>query len=452
MKLPAPQSLGLTAVHGRAGQKARRSAVQAGGASRPEYGLSMRFDVTVAAGAGLAQPLGQWSGCSGLGLQLKVDEYLPGGRYESNERFPDRVTYGQVTLERAMDAASSDALQKWLKHVIANWVSSDEVGAEANPGTTVTITMLSNGIEWKPIYQWTLHNAVPVSWSGPSLSAKGGDVAIEKLTLAYTGLDGSKPGANPAGAAAQAKSGKGAGAKPTGNDGKLKLGLLESSDVNAKVKAGEEIEFRYNPQKVTVEKSVKSDSKKIVGTNREDQITDLGRLIVKLSDLRVEGVADVQRTVSKLFRWLDVSADIEASGSSAGSAAKPMLSYIKVTMGGAAAGKATTGADDALINYRQTLRSVNVTYTRFTPAGVPNRAVVSLTMQEADTPKGGTNPTSGSRESGRAHTVTAGDSLPSIAKDAYGRPSEWRKIADENGIDDPLRVRNGRSLLLPGVA
>ena len=47
------------------------------------------------------------------------------------------------------------------------------------------------------------------------------------------------------------------------------------------------------------------------------------------------------------------------------------------------------------------------------------------------------------------HTVKDGDSLPSIAYEAYGDATEWRPIADANGIENPLHLRRGRALSLP---
>ena len=38
------------------------------------------------------------------------------------------------------------------------------------------------------------------------------------------------------------------------------------------------------------------------------------------------------------------------------------------------------------------------------------------------------------------HTVTAGDSLASLAYREYGDPALWRALARYNGIDDPIRV------------
>ena len=43
----------------------------------------------------------------------------------------------------------------------------------------------------------------------------------------------------------------------------------------------------------------------------------------------------------------------------------------------------------------------------------------------------------------------AGDTLASVAYAEYGDPTQWRALAAYNGIDDPLRVRTGTTLLLP---
>ncbi|MGW8953869.1 LysM peptidoglycan-binding domain-containing protein [Streptomyces sp. NPDC055709] len=48
--------------------------------------------------------------------------------------------------------------------------------------------------------------------------------------------------------------------------------------------------------------------------------------------------------------------------------------------------------------------------------------------------------------------VVRGDSLQSIATRHTGRPADWRRIAELNGIDDPSKMLPGSTLLLPGPA
>ena len=49
----------------------------------------------------------------------------------------------------------------------------------------------------------------------------------------------------------------------------------------------------------------------------------------------------------------------------------------------------------------------------------------------------------------KVHTVTDGDSLPSVAYKNYGDATRWRTIAEANGIDDPLSLRRGQPAVDP---
>jgi nucleoid-associated protein YgaU len=97
-------------------------------------------------------------------------------------------------------------------------------------------------------------------------------------------------------------------------------------------------------------------------------------------------------------------------------------------------------------------KSVSVQYTLFNPDGKPIRAAVKLTLMEV--PAGGVeadqnqNPTTRG-EVLRTHLVRDGDTLQSVAYAAYHDATHWRVIADANGIDDPLVLARGRSLVIP---
>ena len=49
------------------------------------------------------------------------------------------------------------------------------------------------------------------------------------------------------------------------------------------------------------------------------------------------------------------------------------------------------------------------------------------------------------------HTVVVGDTLQQLAWQEYGDAGAWRPIAAANGLDDPMRLRPGSTLLLPAV-
>lgn len=60
-----------------------------------------------------------------------------------------------------------------------------------------------------------------------------------------------------------------------------------------------------------------------------------------------------------------------------------------------------------------------------------------------------TNPTTKATHRRRGHEVAPGEDLALIAHRHYRDPTRWREIAEENGLDDPLRVRAPDLLIVP---
>jgi nucleoid-associated protein YgaU len=104
-----------------------------------------------------------------------------------------------------------------------------------------------------------------------------------------------------------------------------------------------------------------------------------------------------------------------------------------------------------LTGFAAYVSSVAVKYTLFTPSGTPVRAVCTVTIEEIAGELGGQNPTSGALAARETHVVVVGDTLPSIAFRAYGDPQLWRGLAVANGINDPMRLRHGSTLLIPAA-
>jgi hypothetical protein len=95
------------------------------------------------------------------------------------------------------------------------------------------------------------------------------------------------------------------------------------------------------------------------------------------------------------------------------------------------------------------VKGVSVTMTLFRIDGRPLRATCKVQLQEYPDEPGKTNPTSGARQSDRAHQVVLGDTLASIANAAYGFPTMWRAIATVNDLEDPFELPIGAELLIP---
>jgi hypothetical protein len=98
-----------------------------------------------------------------------------------------------------------------------------------------------------------------------------------------------------------------------------------------------------------------------------------------------------------------------------------------------------------------------IQHVLFHPNGEPIRALIDLELAQAAKASTassagahkGQNPTTRAVAGLRVHRVRDGDSLPSIAYDAYGDATRWRAIAEANDIDDPLRLRRGTELAIP---
>ncbi|MBX3030700.1 MAG: LysM peptidoglycan-binding domain-containing protein [Chloroflexi bacterium] len=109
------------------------------------------------------------------------------------------------------------------------------------------------------------------------------------------------------------------------------------------------------------------------------------------------------------------------------------------------------GRNRALAEFRGYLKSVSAKYTLFDPSGDPLRVTANITLEEVPTDPKGQNPTSGAREGRRRRVLTEGDTLASIAWAEYGDATLWRALATFNGVDDPMRLRPGTSVLVPTI-
>lgn len=115
--------------------------------------------------------------CSQIGMSVDVIEYRNGNEKANDVRkLTGLARYADVTLRRGI--IGSLDLYQWLD-VIRN--------GDANAIRNVTIQLLNE--EREVVQTWRLRNARIVKHVSGPLNAKGCDVAIEELTLAYERLE-----------------------------------------------------------------------------------------------------------------------------------------------------------------------------------------------------------------------------------------------------------------------
>ena len=129
-------------------------------------------------GTGDAGPAAGFSHVVLPDIFIDVIQYRTGNDKESaTHKLPGLAHYGNVILRRGI-IGSLD---------LYNWINQVRNG-DANARRTVTISLLTEDLA-NVVLTWKLLRAWPIKYSCAPLEAKGTDVAIEELVLAYERLE-----------------------------------------------------------------------------------------------------------------------------------------------------------------------------------------------------------------------------------------------------------------------
>ena len=129
-------------------------------------------------------PLGDggFQECSGLEVEMDIQEYLEGGRNDGVVRRAGRAKYSPIVLKRGMflkeEAGVNRELWQWIQGVVAGLrpiARYDGIIQVMDVGDTVAAT-------------WVFDRGLPAKIRGPELNAKTGEIAIEELHIAHEGL------------------------------------------------------------------------------------------------------------------------------------------------------------------------------------------------------------------------------------------------------------------------
>lgn len=118
---------------------------------------------------------------SGLNAEVAVVEYRNGNAPTNYvTKIPAIAKSGDVTLKRGVIGAEN--IYTWLEQV-----RNGDVNAKRN----VTIKLTDeNPANDSPVVTWTLRGAMPIKWTGPTLTGKGGtDAAMEELVLSVEHIE-----------------------------------------------------------------------------------------------------------------------------------------------------------------------------------------------------------------------------------------------------------------------
>jgi len=121
--------------------------------------------------------VGGFSEVSGLESTIQVEEYREGGVNSFVRKLLGQTTHTNLVLRHGVTAVST----------LWNWYDETTRGNISRRNGTIMLLDRRH----IPVMWWNFRNALPVGWTGPSLSATTDDVAVEAIELAHEGL--SKP-------------------------------------------------------------------------------------------------------------------------------------------------------------------------------------------------------------------------------------------------------------------
>jgi phage tail-like protein len=118
--------------------------------------------------------VGGFSECSGLQVEVEVENYPEGGVNDYVHHFKGRAKYPPLVLKHGLSLM--EGLWSWHQDVIQGEF-------ERLNGTIYLLNRMQIPVLW-----WDFKEAFPTKWTGPELRADSGNVAFESVELVHKGL------------------------------------------------------------------------------------------------------------------------------------------------------------------------------------------------------------------------------------------------------------------------
>ena len=151
---------------------------------------SFNFEVTLKLSSGVPNERlrpavlcdGAFQECSGLEVEMDVQEYLEGGRNDGVIRRVGRAKYSTIILKRGMFFSEKGSVERSL------WIWIQNVVAGVRPVARYNGTIKVLAADRRTVATWSFDRGLPAKIRGPELNAKTGEIAIEELHIAHEGL------------------------------------------------------------------------------------------------------------------------------------------------------------------------------------------------------------------------------------------------------------------------
>lgn len=113
----------------------------------------------------------------GLDATTDVVEYREGGDMLGVRKLPGQTKHSNLSLKRGY--TDDDQLWKWYEDVMT--------GRTEKIRRNIGVIQMDMNNQEK--FRWQVYDAFPVKYTAPSFNAKGNDLAIETLEIAYERIE-----------------------------------------------------------------------------------------------------------------------------------------------------------------------------------------------------------------------------------------------------------------------
>lgn len=208
-------------------------------------------------------------------------------------------------------------------------------------------------------------------------------------------------------------------------------GLVPAKIVN--LVTNEEVRFMFNPYEYTISKSNTWEKKAVTGKNLPRVSFDHGgapSMSLTLHFDTLKDGKDVRGYTDTLWKMtmLDESTENTRSGKSA----PPPVAF-----------------EWGRLYFKAIITSMSQKFTLFLADGTPVRCQVDVSLEQfldENEFQPQIQGQTGGQTAPRTTTVTQGDRMDIIAANTTGDSSNWRTVAENNNIDNPLNIQPGQTL------
>jgi phage tail-like protein len=119
--------------------------------------------------------VGGFTECSGFGAEVPIVEHIEGGD-STPKKLPGTRKFTNIVLKWGITDS----------HVLYDWFKEISMGKITRKNGSIILMDLDRQTE---TVRWNFYDAWPTKWTGPSLNAKGTEVAIDTLELVHERIE-----------------------------------------------------------------------------------------------------------------------------------------------------------------------------------------------------------------------------------------------------------------------